>query len=344
LNGLGLTLNSLAQALVHLIQHARAPLAVSDQNVGAYIAWFFSFLSDTNSRSSSLLSTSSSSGNERGRQSAACIEYAVREGLLTGLNERALEAAGKQIVALLGAQTKVPDAQLNEFQVSVCLEHLSFILVQLGPAVESMDLKDKVTASFMSKALEPLLYFLPNPRLWLRIHAAQSVRQLSRAAPTQIANWLSVLYKLVMMQMAEGLDSNGEGVMELPLFFSLHGHISALAAIVGVIPESSCGVPVPLIESIFDVCKKLLILSPGKHDAPDTPHRVALIESGWLLLSALIGLGTEWVPSSYYPQPSLALMRSRLWIHLFVLIDWFPFESVICHVEELFGQETKSNT
>ena len=73
---------------------------------------------------------------------------------------------------------------------------------------------------------------------------------------------------------------------------------------------------------MFDVCKKLLAVPPGKPDTTDAVYRSSLIEAGlpvqdsrsvhsrlpaagWLLMASLIGLGAEWIGSRLTPMLTL---------------------------------------
>jgi len=263
------------------------------------------------------------------RQWANCVSHMILHGVLPFQSERGLEAVGKAIVSFLNQLIKSggttpaasgPTAAHNDIllnnQCLVSFQLLSFIFARLGLAVECMDLKDS--------CLESLLFFLPHPQYALRIGASQCLRALARAASPQIATWLSVIYKVVVMQLIEVTEhmENNEAAQQTKtasprgrrgppsdnsidpaVMFSLHGHISALAAIVGVIPEAPCGVPSVIIESIFDVSKKLLSLtSNGESSTPNvniTPslniQLHSLVEGGWLLLSSLVSLGSHWV-------------------------------------------------
>lgn len=283
-------------------------------------------------------------------QNARHVAALASAGLLTHLlpfqSERALEAVGKTIVATLAAIIKTSNAAASasaassassggatassalaqdlaqQHQVLVCFQVLGYLFSRLGLAVEYLDLKDQ--------CLEVLLFFLNHPAYLVRVACAQCFRALARAASPQMATWLSVLYKIVVMQLVEVTDSqenaqaavgagqaNRRSVEIDPTpYYSLHGHISALAAIVGVLPEAPCGVPNVILESIFDVAKKLLSLAPpppspsssasaatgaaadGGPSSSASPsnlvHLHTLVESGWLLLSSLISLGLEW--------------------------------------------------
>lgn len=242
--------------------------------------------------------------DQNARQLTACVSAALLTHLLPFQTERGLEAVGKAVVAFLGTVIKQQqqgaagaalqhDLATNH-QVLLCFQVLGFIFARLGLALEYLDLKDQ--------CLEVLLYFLQHPQYIVRVACAQCFRSLARAASPQIATWLSVLYKIVSLQLVEVADSQDNAVgrksydVDPTPYYSLHGHISALAAIVGVIPEAPCGVPSALLDDIFDVTRKLLSLAPaeGAPTASNVVHVHTLLEGGWMLLSSLIALGFEW--------------------------------------------------
>ena len=175
--------------------------------------------------------------------------------------------------------------ELNEYQIMVACECLCFIFNRLSSAMEHMDIKDT--------ALDVLLFLLTSSSHSLRLYAAQTFRCLARAASSHIATWLSVVEKIIAIQLSEVLDGGrGKEAPTADPFWSLHGHMSALSAVVGVIPECTGGVSLAMLDSVFEVSKRLINVEGEK---PMTIPAWQLNECGWTLLASLIGLGSEWV-------------------------------------------------
>ena len=264
-----------------------------------------------------------SAADQNTRQMMSLLSHTLLGGLLPYTSERGLEAVGKSVVGFLlmsvragsgagsggssGSASLASNDLQSNYQVLLCFHILAFIFSRLGLAVEFLELKDQ--------CLEALLAFLPHPQYAVRIACAQCFRALARAASPAIATWISVLYKIVVLQLGEVTESEGMIVpasasgkkataieVDPAPYYSLHGHISALAAIVSIIPEAPCGVPSSILDSVFDVCKKLLSLAPPEGapaavSAPNNLHVHSLVEGGWTLLSSLVSLGSEWVSS-----------------------------------------------
>jgi hypothetical protein len=64
---------------------------------------------------------------------------------------------------------------------------------------------------------------------------------------------LRFLSNVMVIHLSDMLESQTEHEWTNQTFFSLHGHVQALAALVGLVPALECGVPLPLL----DVCTAL---------------------------------------------------------------------------------------
>ena len=248
--------------------------AVEDGVMSGYVMTIIGFV----------FKTSGPDSEREGRQLAACIGDAIVTGILSRQRERGLEMIARSITQALHANNS--SNELNEYQIMVACECLSFIFNRLSSALEHMDIKDT--------ALDVLLFLLTSSSHSLRLHAAQTFRCLARAASSHIATWLSVVEKIIAIQLSEVLDGGrGKEVATADPYWSLHGHMSALSAVVGVIPECTGGVSLAMLDSVFEVSKRLICVEgEGK---PMTIPAWQLNECGWTLLASLIGLGSEWV-------------------------------------------------
>ena len=229
--------------------------------------------------------TGGSESEREGRQLAACISDAIIGGILGRQSERGCEMIARSIISALHANHA--SNELNEYQIMVSCECLAYIFNRLSSAVEHLDIKDS--------ALDVLLFLLASPSYTLRLYAAQTFRCLARAAASHIATWLSVVEKIVAIQLSEVFDGGrGREQAVADPYASLHGHVSALSAVVGVILECEGGVSIAMLDSLFEVAKRL-INTDGSAHGPLTVPVYLLNECGWQLLASLIGLGAEWV-------------------------------------------------
>ena len=252
---------------------------VDDSVVAGYVMTIIGFV----------FKTSGPDSEREGRQLAACISDAVIVGILQRQRERGLEMIARSIIAALHANHA--SDELNEYQIMLACDCLSAVFNRLSSAVEHLDIKDA--------ALDVLLFLLTSSSHSLRLYAAQCFRCLARAASSHIATWLSVMEKIIAIQLSEvfdggrGKDGGSSGVDP---YWSLHGHLSALTAVVGVIPECAGGVSIAMLDSVFEVSKRLIGVEAAAAGGPQlTVPASALNECGWTLLAALIGLGSEWV-------------------------------------------------
>ena len=227
--------------------------------------------------------TSGADSEREGRQLAACIGDAIVTGVLSRQRERGLEVIARAVLAALHQNNATNE--LNEYQIMVACDCLSFIFNRLSSAMEHLEISDT--------ALDVLLFLLTSSSHSLRLYAAQTFRCLARAASSHIATWLSVVEKIIAIQLSEVLDGGrGKEAGAADPYWSLHGHMSALSAVVGVIPECSGGVSLAMLDSVFEVAKRLIGVDPSQHT---TVAAWQLNECGWTLLASLIGLGSEWV-------------------------------------------------
>ena len=228
--------------------------------------------------------TGGSESEREGRQLAACISDAIIGGILGRQSERGCEMIARAIISALHANHA--SNELNEYQIMVSCECLAYIFNRLSSAVEHLDIKDS--------ALDVLLYLLASPSHTLRLYAAQTFRCLARAAASHIATWLSVVEKIVAIQLSEVFDGGrGREQAVADPYASLHGHVSALSAVVGVILECEGGVSIAMLDSLFEVAKRLINTDGAAQQLTVSAH--LLNECGWQLLASLIGLGAEWV-------------------------------------------------
>ena len=242
--------------------------------------------------------TSGGDSDREGRQLAACISDAVVVGILSRQRERGLEMIARSVLHALHANTS--SNELNEYQIMVACDLLCFIFNRLSSAIEHLDIT--------STALDVLLFLLTSSSQSLRLYAAQTFRCLARSASSHIATWLSVVEKIVAIQLSEVLDGGrGKEAPTADPYWSLHGHMSALSAVVGVIPECNGGVSLAMLDSVFEVSRRLIQTEAEK---PTTIPAWQLNECGWTLLSSLIGLGSEWVAPRL--NPLFNLWRSVL--------------------------------
>ena len=229
--------------------------------------------------------TGGSESEREGRQLAACISDAIIGGILGRQSERGCEMIARAIISALHANHA--SNELNEYQIMVSCECLAYIFNRLSSAVEHLDIKDS--------ALDVLLFLLASPSHTLRLYAAQTFRCLARAAASHIATWLSVVEKIVAIQLSEVFDGGrGREQAVADPYASLHGHVSALSAVVGVILECEGGVSIAMLDSLFEVAKRLINTDVAAHPQLTIPAHL-LNECGWQLLASLIGLGAEWV-------------------------------------------------
>ena len=224
--------------------------------------------------------------SQEGNQIAHGLLRAITRGLLSGTEEHALELTAEKIYTMLQDSTMQTNV-LNIYQLQVCLGIQSYIYTQLGCAIEHLKVRDL--------ALQPLLAHLTHPSKIIRIHTAQCFRQLGRATPSQISDWLTVLYKFAGVQLAELVQSGDD--VEASLFFSLHGHLCALAATTEIIQESETGVPTELLENMFDLCQRIFGLNCGTFGSAVYNYKHAIKNTTWAVLDALISQGMEWIGS-----------------------------------------------
>ena len=262
--------------------------AVEDSVMSGYVMTIIGFV----------FKTSGNDSEREGRQLAACIGDAIIVGILSRQRERGLEMIARAVLNALHAN--VSSNELNEYQIMVACECLCFIFNRLSSAIEHLDIT--------STALDVLLFLLTSSSHSLRLYAAQTFRCLARSASSHIATWLSVVEKIVAIQLSEVLDGGrGKEPPSADPYWSLHGHMCALSAVVGVIPECSGGVSLAMLDSVFEVAKRLIQTEP---DRPTTVPSWQLNECGWTLLASLIGLGSEWVAPRL--NPLFNLWRSVL--------------------------------
>jgi hypothetical protein len=218
---------------------------------------------------------------------ASCLERVCREGIIAGQSEQGVSAMCRTVVELLQAQAKRPaaEAAASEPTILVCLDLLKYTLVRLGLVVESLEVKDRV--------LEALLHLLATSSAVVRTHAAQCIRQLALAAPSQQSTWLSVLHAIVKINLSELTNEHTD--LAPAVFCSLHGHLSALAALVSVVPDNADGVPIALLDDVFHHAQQLLSVPCGSADSAAFARRRALQEAAWVLIGALLSLGKIWV-------------------------------------------------
>ena len=264
---------SLSVCLTRLMQCGGG--GVDDSVISAHVMTVIGFV----------FKTGGSESEREGRQLAACISDAIIGGILGRQSERGCEVIARAIVAALHANHA--SNELNEYQIMVSCECLSYIFNRLSSAVEHLDIKDS--------ALDVLLFLLASPSHTLRLYAAQTFRCLARAAASHIATWLSVVEKIVAIQLSEVFDGGrGREQAAADPYASLHGHVSALSAVVGVILECEGGVSIGMLDSLFEVAKRLINTDADAQRALTVPAYL-LNECGWQLLASLIGLGAEWV-------------------------------------------------
>jgi hypothetical protein len=294
---------SLYHSLFVFLKHSKAQILPEQPNhITEIISWI----------SGNIIATTQDS-----HQAVSCFLRAITKGLLQDTDERVLELTAEKMFLLL--RDSIDETQiLNDSQLQVCLGIQSFIFTRLGCAVEHMKVRDS--------ALQPLLAHLAHPSSLIRTHTAQCFRQLARAAPSQISDWLTVLYKFAGVQLAELLQA-GDSVEDV-LFFSLHGHMVALAAISDTIPDSASGVPSLLIESMFELCQKLFAINCGTFGSPSYMVKHTIKISAWKLVGSIIGLGTEWIGS--HLNPLFSAFKNALMAKTFV---GTPGE-VLCQLQE----------
>lgn len=219
-----------------------------------------------------------------GRHGAHIISYVLREGLLAPLRERGLETVAKYLLSVINRRRD--NGVTSEYQLLVCLEQLCFVFQELGPCLE-------MCSDITDMALEALLSLFTDTRRIIRVLASQCFRQLVRAAPSHMATWISVLYKIVAIHTHD--LSSVDASIDQAILCSLHGHLYALASLTAAVPDALHGVPSSLLSDIFDNAESVILIPCGAPDSPSFGARQSVKEAGWLLVTALIGLGKDWV-------------------------------------------------
>lgn len=242
-----------------------------------------------------LRSSTATSTDPSSRQSARCIGFALRNGLLCRLKGRQLHRSAIFLLSYLkqhiGDASSVTDAQMF-----CCLQELSFIFQNIGPSVEMEQATSKENDMKMV-AIESLLPLFGDAKGWIRIYAAQCFRQLARSAPYSASDWIRTIYSVFKIRLAE-MDPN-MGIVDvvedqataLETIRSLNGHVHALAALIGIVPELPHGIPLGLLNDVYDGTLMLFEIDFGDPGAVDHEPRRSLREAAWLLLGAVISLG-----------------------------------------------------
>eukprot|EP00808_Paulinella_micropora_P002853 g81460.t1 len=235
---------------------------------------------------------------EEGRLMVACLQHALVAGVVASTDMSVVEEMCKAALRLVGSvsdlQTGAKRDQskthsLNALQLLLCIDVLSAVFHKLGPVLQ--------TLKIIETALDPLQSLLRHPSPLIRRHLAEAFRQLCLASPSQMNTWMMVLNSVTQLELNE-LSTADAGDVLAELYYSVDGHVQALVAMTGAIAAvGSSSVPFQLVRSMLITVEGLvelpLIAPSAGRDSFEA--RLLIKESSWMLLTALVGLGSDWV-------------------------------------------------
>eukprot|EP00929_Paragymnodinium_shiwhaense_P031050 TRINITY_DN17481_c0_g1_i1.p1 TRINITY_DN17481_c0_g1~~TRINITY_DN17481_c0_g1_i1.p1 ORF type:complete len:2238 (+),score=573.88 TRINITY_DN17481_c0_g1_i1:119-6832(+) len=217
------------------------------------------------------------------------VSASLRHVILMAQSEATLlEVIESGLMPLVSAQFNEPSKGMDMRNIAV-LQALCSACVLSAEGFRSVE----------AKVTKPLLHLVGNhPNPMVQLHASYCLRVVAHSSPAQLFQLTSLLLNLVTVQNAEILGTQARRAAPgaaVPadnmqaLLRGLFGHCTALASIVSELYHSGLGVPHDVTSAVLGAVSALL--QPHPNASACAQRR----SCAFLLLEALVCLGTDWV-------------------------------------------------
>lgn len=176
----------------------------------------------------------------------------------------------------------------NEYALVCILKEIGYLCKELG----------EVVSQKREAVLEAILMCLKHKLDYVRYAASICIRSLSESIPTQITTLVNAMLGLVQMDHAELAVPTNENETEYISKYatSLHGHATALGALISTTLKYDLSLQYHLCSAALDTSE--LLLNTSSNITTSTLHPYVMMrrqEACWVIISSIMSLSEDWV-------------------------------------------------